>query len=297
MALIFFFFVEHFDVYGEKEEQKAEDRVGIRVEDPVTQVRLSAPWYGPASVFSLVFVVAAALTVGFLPASVFSGVIPKAHPVSPVRLTSAMKIQRANVPYAVLRADNPSLRNSGEERESLTAFLIDSDRNDRFVLFDHEGHAERAEEDAQNDNSCAQCHHMNRPFDTATPCSACHRDAYVSSDIFQHSLHVERVGGDASCDQCHTDTSMPRSIDNAVDCDTCHTDWTRSRDSDESFGKKIMAPGYVDAMHTQCIECHQDAFEQDASLGEDFSRCSTCHVEDDLKTLEALSPYNHIRKK
>lgn len=297
MALIFFFFVERFDVYGDKETDDSSEGVRIPDRDPVTQVRLASPWAGPASIFSLVFIVAAAITASLLPESVFSGVKPESNPVRQVRLTSAIRISQPEMSYDALRA--PVSRPDPEDStgETITAFLIDADGSDRYVLFDHEGHAERAEEDAGNNNGCAQCHHMNRAFDTATPCSACHRDAYVPSDIFRHELHVDRIGGDESCIQCHTDTSKPRGIDNAVDCDTCHTDWKSMDDPNESFGKRIMAPGYVDVMHTLCVNCHKEAVKNDPELGEDFSRCGTCHFESDIKSLESRSPYTNIRKK
>jgi Ni/Fe-hydrogenase subunit HybB-like protein len=294
IALIFFFFVERFDVYGEKDEGQASEKIGIPEQDPVSQVRLATPWAGPSAVYSLIFIIAAAATAGLLPGSVYSGVTPEKNPANPVRLISAEKILDDPMPYAQLRLENSTVSLNPTGRETIMAMLIDADRNDRYVVFDHDGHAKRAEET----DDCAQCHHMNRPFDRATPCSACHKDAFVPFNIFSHDLHVKKVGGEESCIQCHTDASRPRNVDNSIDCTTCHTTWDSSgdpEDSDRSSGKRIMAPGYADAMHTLCIGCHQEAIKDDAALGEDFSRCGTCHVENDLKSLESPSPYHYIK--
>ena len=302
IALIFFFFVEHFDVYGENNGVQAPEKIGLPAQDPVSRVWLATPWAGPASIYSLLFIVAAAITAGMLPESVYSGITPEENPVHSVRLVSAEKIHDDQTPYAQLRLENStdsSVSTDPETVMAIMAMLIDSDRNDRYVVFDHDGHAERAEEATLENNGCAQCHHRNRPFDNATPCSACHRDAFVPSNIFQHALHVDKTGGDNSCQQCHTDTIRPKNIDNSTACNTCHTDWEQSEnpeDSNQSSEKRIMAPGYVDAMHTLCIGCHQEAAEDDATLGEDFSRCGTCHIESDLKELSSPSPYNHIKR-
>jgi Ni/Fe-hydrogenase subunit HybB-like protein len=299
MALAFFFVVEHFDVYGEKEEGTAPDRVAIPGQDPVTQVRLGIPWAGPASMYSLVFVIAAAVAAGLLPSVVYSGNTPETHPVSPVRLASVDKITGNDAPYAVLRPGNYPLPSEGGTRNTIMAFLIDADRNDRYVLFDHESHADRAEENAGENNRCALCHHMNRPFDTATPCSECHKDVFIPSNIFNHAMHVDRAGGSQSCRQCHTDPSMPKGIGNTVACVTCHTEWNQPEDpekADRASEKQILAPGYVQAMHKLCIGCHEEALEQDPGLGEDFVRCGMCHYEDDMKSLSSRSPYAHIRK-
>ena len=90
MALVFLFFVERFDVYHQDEEKSRSEKVGLPAEDPISHVRLEAPWASPSYIYSLVFVVAAAVTTGLLPRSVFQGVHPEPHRVQHAMLR-AMK--------------------------------------------------------------------------------------------------------------------------------------------------------------------------------------------------------------
>ncbi len=294
MALVFFFFVERFDVYQQDEEKTEPEKAALPAEDPISRVRLDSPWAAPSFLYSLVFILAAAVTTGFLPGSAFWGVQPEPHPVQPVRLVSTSKIPNNEAEFELLKLEaNPSNTGSGD---MMRAMLIDADRNGRYVLFDHDGHAERMEEEVQ-DHACNQCHHINKPLDTATPCSACHKDVFSQSSIFEHPLHVRIVGGKDPCIQCHTDTSMPRSMENSVDCISCHKDMIRSEELIliESKDTLKSASGYMDAMHGLCIECHKKAASKDMELGENFSRCATCHAESDEDSLKKLSPYINIK--
>jgi len=62
-----------------------------------------------------------------------------------------------------------------------------------------------------------------------------------------------------------------------------------------SKGALKSAPGYVDAMHGLCVKCHEKAASKDIALGEDFSRCPTCHAETDEDSLKKLSPYINVK--
>jgi Ni/Fe-hydrogenase subunit HybB-like protein len=294
MALVFFFFVERFDVYHQDEGKAGHEKATLPAQDPISRVRLDAPWAGPSHIYSLVLVLAAAATTGFLPESAFRGAQPEANPVQPVRLVSASKISNNESKFESLKLEI-NLLNRGNG-DMIRAMLIDADRNGRYVLFDHDGHAERMEEEL-HDEACNRCHHINKPLDTATPCSACHKDVFSSSSIFEHEYHVRRVGGRDPCIQCHTDPSKPNSMENSVDCRSCHGHMIRSQDLIPIHSKDALksAPGYVDAMHGLCVKCHEKAASKDIALGEDFSRCPTCHAETDEESLKKLSPYINIK--
>ncbi len=292
MALIFFFFVERFDVYHTEGEVNESQQIGLPAQDPISQVRLEAPWASPSSVYSLVFIVATAITTGFLPESVFRGVQPEQKLVQPLRHVSTSKVSNSEAQYVSLRlADVYSSPNPGKNAAP-QVLLIDADRNGRYVLFDHHSHSDRVGEE----NPCIQCHHMNKPLDNATTCSACHRDVFSQSSIFQHELHVRSVGGRDPCILCHTDTTKPRSLENSVNCISCHTEMIQSEElvQIQSKDKPKSAPGYVDAMHKLCVDCHKKAASEQTELGDNFSRCATCHFENNLESLKILPPYKNI---
>jgi Ni/Fe-hydrogenase subunit HybB-like protein len=295
IALVFFFIVERFDVYGENEEAEPDSNpMRVPAEDPVSRVRLATPWAGPASLYSLVFIVAVAATAGLLPSSVFSGVTPIKHAVHPVRLVTAEKVTVGEKPYDVLKLKDPAEAGNPGEGQTLKALLMDPDRNGRYVVFDHDGHAERAEEK----DGCIRCHHKNRPLDNATPCSGCHRDVFLATNIFNHELHVNSAGGNNSCQECHTDASRPRSFENSIACISCHKEWDRPEETQATARtdrSELMAPGYMDAMHTLCVKCHEETAAENTDLGPDFGRCGTCHAESDITPLKSLSPYANIR--
>jgi Ni/Fe-hydrogenase subunit HybB-like protein len=185
---------------------------------------------------------------------------------------------------------------------------IDGDADGDFVAFDHARH----QKDLGQADSCQRCHHVYLPGDQQTPCHRCHGDMVRESDIFDHELHALWVGhrkanglprelrGDTiaqvgqvlqrrrlecsgpgrarlqnlSCTQCHQEGGRPKSADTAVACGVCH-----GRDMGLSEEKRISlvqwAPSYMDAMHQQCIACHQrEAKQQDRPQ---LAECEACH--------------------
>jgi hypothetical protein len=255
-ALAFFFFVEHFKVW----EEPAYDRESWEHRPPrfnlSTQTWLRDPNVGDLARNSFLFVAAAALTFALLPASALSGPEAKDQPV--------------------------------EEARGSDVLIIDGDRDGDHVMFDHAFHVEKQKENMNvwdEDETCSRCHHMNLPQDDATSCSACHVDMMKPVDIFDHSKHVVSAGGNAGCVMCHEDLSVPKRRETAKGCFECHDRLVAEGAFFVPEGEDVLpAPGYVDAMHDLCVECHTEQVEQgkvrdDAGeVREGFAWCATCHT-------------------
>ncbi len=153
--------------------------------------------------------------------------------------------------------------------------ILDGNRNDKGVRFDHKMHADIVE----GDDKCAYCHHMVKPGARATGCSECHKDEHLPTSIFDHRLHQELLAQGPGCLTCHEDTSKPKDLEHSKPCLDCHASMIpagaafKPRES-PNIG---LAPGYMDAMHGLCLRCHT---EQDGNSSTDaptLARCSTCH--------------------
>jgi hypothetical protein len=249
-VLIWMYLVENYEVW---QHEEAIDDVDTTYEPPQLD-RPSGVWLGDSGLasfklYSLAFVVAAAVTFGLLPRAVLFGASAVAEPVQ---------------------------RPRGRE-----VLLIDGDRAGTSVRFDHRRHeAQLGEEE-----SCIQCHHMANPMDQDTPCWCCHRDMWSVTDIFNHDRHVrdlERFGASNPCAACHRDDGEPRSRDTASSCSVegCHRHELAiyregSRVQPDDGSRARFAVGYADAMHELCVECHK---ERAAELGRpNHGECATCH--------------------
>jgi hypothetical protein len=153
--------------------------------------------------------------------------------------------------------------------------ILDGNRNDKGVKFDHKMHIDVAE----GNDKCAFCHHMVKPGARATGCSECHKDEHLATSIFDHRLHQELLAQGTGCLTCHADTTKPKDLEHSRPCLDCHESMIpagaafKPRES-PNIG---LAPGYMDAMHGLCERCHR---EQDGGSSTDaptLARCSTCH--------------------
>ena len=280
-ALAFFFFVEHFNVYETPQSQEAPS---VPTADPVTGVRLSEPWFGDSRRYSLLFLLGAGLAFGLLPDGALSGAEPEPTPVREVRVAAAHKVDGGET-----HPDLLALTTTGSGAvENVEAYIIDGNRDGRFVLFDHSGHQER---DGDND-SCGRCHHLNAPLSRATACVNCHADMYEPTDTFNHAAHIAWTEGNDGCTDCHRDSSQPKTRETSTPCLDCHQNMvvadTRTIVDAEQFTG--IAPGYMDAMHGLCIECHRQA-EQGLrpELEPHLGRCATCHT-GTQQELQSLAP-------
>jgi len=290
--LVFIFFVERLRVYpdGHAHEPGA-GWGGIAEADysPATvQSLLPESLRGPRR-YSLAFVCAAAATMAFLPADVWSGNQLLRTPVSATRTMAGWFREQSGGTGREIGLAAP-----GDEippgTRHLRLLVIDGNRNGRLVLFSHHEHiAELGGED-----SCAQCHHQNMPFDENTSCSECHRDMYTSTDIFDHALHVRTLGGNDGCARCHQDSAEVKSRQTASGCAECHRQMVvaKSLIPPPQEGMTGFAPGYARAMHRLCIGCHErkitDSPEKYASA---FAECALCHRDIDGARLHQMPPY------
>jgi hypothetical protein len=128
---------------------------------------------------------------------------------------------------------------------------------------------------------------MLKPYEKVSKCGDCHADMYLARDIFDHDLHEARSGGNAGCVECHQDPLLPKVRANTKPCAECHKQMrpggTLVDVSEEQ--QSTIAPGYMDAAHGLCVDCHEAEQERRADLDENFARCTTCHA--DLPGLES----------
>ena len=286
-ALVFFFFIEHFSVYESSGADQGED-LSLPRPDPVSGTYLDAPWMGNGAVYSLIFILAAGIGFYLLPDDAVSGAQPKRTPVEIARTIAAIKSPAPGQPFSRLELD-PGDAVVPAGAQSLQVLLLDANRDGRFVLFDHDGHQQRQ----GGKKSCVLCHHLNRPFDQATPCGACHRDMYLTTDIFNHDLHQQKMGGNRGCRECHAHPSLPKTRANTTPCLSCHRAMSVSGAFVAAQDNSLQQPaaGYLDAMHGLCQKCHQKTVTTRPELTANFARCAACHQESDPDFLRRLPSY------
>jgi hypothetical protein len=273
--LTFMFFVEHFKVYDDAPGEHAEPFI------PPSQDTAGIPDPYPAAVasprrYSLIAVVSAALTVGFLPDNAMFGPQPRSHPVWPTRTVDAFiaEVDDSRDRLFVLPGlTSPEALPADAPQTAAKLMLINGDRDAQVVPFNHALHVAQL----GGEGSCGQCHHQNIPFDQNTACYQCHRDMYEVTDTFDHAYHVDRLGGNSGCVQCHADEPDRKTRQTAKACQACHAgmmvEGSRVRAPEQ--GMTGFAPGYMDAMHGLCIACHEE--EAQNRNRPHFARCDICH--------------------
>lgn len=188
--------------------------------------------------------------------------------------TSLAAIVGAGLAFAVAPRAEAEADLVEPARGTFEELVIDGDRDGTRVTFDHDHADERLSGPGE---TCARCHHLNLPGEAATPCSECHRSMDQITDIFDHALHAEALGGNEGCTTCHADPDEPRSREemdrSCADCHTPEGDWAMA--VMVPVGAPIemgpgLAPSYVNAMHRLCLECHE-------TIDEDQARCTVCH--------------------
>jgi Ni/Fe-hydrogenase subunit HybB-like protein len=266
MALVFLFFVEHLRVWEHPPEPATHFRPAFA--DPVSKVRVRAPWLGGTQRAALAWTLGAIAGVGLVQAQVAARSRYRPAPVEPPRSVTALRAVAAHPLGTDLltRADG----GAGE-----AALLIDGRSDGGGVLFAHARHQERLGGAAA---SCGFCHHRNRRGDRGTSCAACHRDLHAVTDTFDHRRHVAATGGNDGCIRCHAGDGAAKTRAAATPCDTCHRREVRP---EARIARSLSLPpgiaaGYRDAMHGLCVDCHR---REDARHGGTAhrSRCAFCH--------------------
>jgi Ni/Fe-hydrogenase subunit HybB-like protein len=276
LGLVFLFFVERLNVWEEKPQ--VPDRFTPPAIDPVGSQFFGRPWFGAGQRAALAWVVGAVLGVILIEVQVAERRQLLPHPVQAPRNVVVEVAPRPDGRGHDFESLPPTMLASAAEpdRQSIqNALLIDSGGAGRFVLFGHVAHQQRLGGDA----SCVKCHHRNVPLDRGTSCVRCHADMYEATDTFDHARHVRAHKGEESCVVCHADRAAARDRAGSKPCDDCHKpiaqEITRVRVKG-SYSPGI-APGYKQALHSLCIDCHRE-HEQAQGITEPYlSRCASCH--------------------
>ncbi len=291
-ALVFIFFNEHLKVMHHGDDHGAHGAATDAAQKTSPALRWDLQSFSPAlKRRSLVFVVAAAVSIGFLPEDAIFGPQPQPTPVHQSRTVEALAIpvdppvrklfHISSLSGAVPAAANPT---------PVSVTVIDGNRNWRFVPFTHDNHAKIL----GGRESCRLCHHQNMTFDQNTGCYQCHRDMYEVTDTFDHEWHVSRLGGNEACSVCHIKAIGRKSRETALACWECHGDMVVEGSilPTTVSDLKGIAPSYMDAMHGLCIRCHEQmSAERPEEFSTEFGRCDVCHREFQDTDHRRLAPY------
>jgi len=238
-VLAFLFCVERFAIWHDRPADPDADPLKLPEFDKVGTTWLGVPAVADRTVYSLAFIVAAAIGFALLP-------------------SAAATASRGVEPTPVRAARGGDV------------LWIDGNLDGNGVAFPHDAHEQRE----GGKTSCVRCHHMNLPRDRASRCSECHRDMWQPSDAFGHDRHASPSGGRLACVTCHAPDAA-RGASTAKTCTTCHKDLVPAGVAIEV--KQYRAPGYVQAMHGLCIACHTRMMA--ARNKPDLARCANCHRE------------------
>jgi len=282
--LIFLFFAENLNVFDDVRKKTPEPRSPY---DPAA-VRSFLPGslISPRR-YSVAVLGGAAAALIFLPVR---GVEHTPVPVHEARSVVALISDEGSGLLRTLRFANAAEGSVGTTPGPSIAtrvLLLDGNRNAEVVLFDHDDHAERI----GGPDACQTCHHINKPLDRNTRCSSCHTDMYDPRRVFDHELHVARVGPQA-CAECHTQGGTVKSFETITECSDCHRSEVARGSSVElpppRWGE---APGYADAMHGLCVPCHErEASSAPSQHPEGLGRCTTCHDADWREQVRRMAP-------
>jgi hypothetical protein len=275
-ALFYLFCVESFGLFTNLRQEKTSEWITPGRFDHTDWKALyfGGQRLGSVRLYSIAFVLAVAFSFGLAPESAVFGVSPETTPVDDARWVQVEKTDAANGSSSdFVVASKPENPHPAAPEEAV--MLLDSNRNARYVLFDHEEHVARYDEKS----SCVLCHHMNKPYDRYTGCYECHSDMYLEVNAFDHDLHVRKTGGNPHCSDCHTDMTVAKTRENTKTCLECHKGMIAEGSRIEATSPHMdpVTVGYMDALHGLCITCHKEVQESMAEPNENLSRCMHCH--------------------
>jgi len=101
--------------------------------------------------------------------------------------------------------------------------------------------------------------------------------------IFTHEKHVEELGGDESCSECHhiyseEEGKLIYEEGEEVGCTECHGFKDEKR---EDGGK---TPSLMNAYHINCVGCHRKLAKENKKTGP--ATCGECHIKKNWKLIE-----------
>ncbi|NNM04401.1 MAG: Ni/Fe-hydrogenase cytochrome b subunit [Gemmatimonadetes bacterium] len=275
--LIFLFFVENLNVFDDVKGHPPEEHLAFQAEATVSFLP------GPLGIprrYSVAALSGGILALLFLPVG---GVKPTPVPVQGPRSVAAFIS-----PASEGGTRDLALVGSGGLQPT-RVLMLDANRDGDVVLFDHDDHAARL----GGERSCETCHHLTKPLDENTSCFECHTDMYEPRPVFDHEVHSVQLGGAEGCVQCHGDGSKVKSYETVTECTECHQNEIASRAfinrPEDRWGNAV---GYMDAMHSLCIECHErEALTAPARAPENLNQCMTCHDVDWREDVRRLMPH------
>ncbi len=285
-VLLFLFFVENLNVLPREETEgvlhPASPPGPAGPISPYATRPLYPTWLAPLRNYSLAAAAGAALSLALIANGIRTDAMNRQTPVSPPLHIASAATLPVGSPLEALLA--PLRQKSG----SPSWMVFDANRDGRLVVFDHDAHAQRL----GGESACGQCHHAQLPFRLESPCSACHRDLYLSTDLFHHARHVAKLGGNESCTQCHGTAGTARTLVASTACRSCHgTQWRTTQlvtfSREERPGT---APSYSEALHLLCRGCHL-RLAGSQGVRADLGECRTCHHQVAATYLRVLGPY------
>jgi len=148
----------------------------------------------------------------------FHGPQPQKTPVERALSVDALRTKpEADILYVYSLYD-PGDGDIPENWELTEALLIDGDRKNKFVIFNHEEHKKLS----GDEESCRRCHHMDDPRGGTAFCHECHRDMFLVTEFidtegqsgkappYKDAMHTLCVG-------CHKEMDPP-----IARCGGCH---------------------------------------------------------------------------
>ena len=277
--LLFLFFVENFFVYQTQTEISEEKFADF---DIISNGRLFDAGLGKERRYSFVYILGASLAIFILPENGLWQMKPESTPVQSSRNVDVDSL------FPINTIDPVNDREQLIPINTTKTLLIDGNRDRRSVIFPHDNHISKNIKSP----SCGFCHHMNLTSAYVTPCSQCHADMYLETDIFNHIDHIAAEGGNKGCVKCHTNSNFEKNRETSLNCATCH----QSMKISDSFinvdnNWNGLATGYMQAMHGLCLKCHEKKEKEAGKLRRmGISSCRTCHKEDGTKLYALTKP-------
>lgn len=275
-GLFYLFCVEYFGLFEGLGQEKVSEWITPERFDHTDWKALyfGGQRLGSVRLYSIAFTLAVAISFGLASDGAVFGVAPESTPVDDPRWVKVgVRGGEDDSSAEFVVTSEPGNPHPAVPEDAV--MLLDSNRDGRYVLFDHEKHVSRHDDK----KSCVLCHHMTKPYDQYTGCYECHSDMYLAVDMFDHNLHIRKTGGNPHCADCHTDMSAPKIMVNAKACRECHKGMIVEGSRIEATSPRIdpIAVGYMDALHKLCIDCHKEVQESMAEPNENLSRCTHCH--------------------